>query len=234
MHTHDMNTHGTLYILATPIGNLGDITLRAIETFKKADMVLCEDTRVTGKLLSHLGIKKPMKSYTSHSSDKLHAEILESLKHEWNVVLVSDAGTPGISDPGMMLVKKVREEVPEASIVAIPGPSALVSALSISGISASEFTFLGFLPHKKGRETALRKIAEMEHPVVMYESTHRILKLLEELHKWIGTRNVGIAKEITKMHEGYFQGTPEELLSFFDAHKDKTKGEFVVIVDAKK
>lgn len=174
-----------------------------------------------------------MKSYTSHTSDKLHAEILESLKHEWNVVLVSDAGTPGISDPGMMLVKKVREEVPEASIVAIPGPSAFVSALSISGISASEFTFLGFLPHKKGRETALRKIAELEHPVVMYESTHRILKLLEELHKWIGDRHVGIAKEITKIHEGYYHGTPSELLDFFETHKDKTKGEFVVIVDSK-
>lgn len=228
-----MNTHGTLYILATPIGNLGDITLRAIETLKKADIVLCEDTRVTGKLLSHLGIKKPMKSYTSHSSEKLHFEIVESLKHEVNVVLVSDAGTPCISDPGVMLVKKVREEVPEASIVSIPGPSALVSALSISGISASEFTFLGFLPHKKGRETALRKIAETDHPVVMYESTHRIVKLLGELHKWAGDRKIGIAKEITKMYEDYFYGTPAELLLFFDEHPDKTKGEFVVIVDSK-
>ncbi len=228
-----MNTHGTLYVLATPIGNLGDITLRAIETLKKADIVLCEDTRVTGKLLSHLGIKKPMKSYTSHSSEKLHTEIVESLKHELNVVLVSDAGTPCISDPGVLLVRKVREEAPEVSIVAIPGPSALVSALSISGISASEFTFLGFLPHKKGRETALRNLAEIAHPVVMYESTHRIVKLLGELDKWVGNRKIGIAKEITKMHEGYFYGTPEELLSFFNDHKDKTKGEFVVIVDSK-
>ncbi len=229
-----MNTHGTLYILATPIGNLGDITLRAIETFKKADIVLCEDTRVTGKLLSHLGIKKPMKSYTSHSSEKLHSEIIESLKHEMNVVLVSDAGTPCISDPGVLLVKKIREEAPEVSIVAVPGASALVSALSISGISASEFTFLGFLPHKKGRETALRKIADTEHPVVLYESTHRILKLLGELVKWTGERKVGIAKEITKMHEGYFYNTPAELLVFFETHTDKTKGEFVVILDAKK
>ncbi len=228
-----MTTYGTLYILATPIGNLGDITLRAIETLKKADVVLCEDTRVTGKLLSHLGIKKPMKSYTSHSSDKLHNEVIESLKHEWNVVLVSDAGTPCISDPGVLLVKRVRNELPEASIVAIPGPSALVSALSISGISASEFTFLGFLPHKKGRETALKKIVEIEHPVVMYESTHRILKLLDELHKWVGDRNIGVAKEITKMHEGYFYGTALHLLEFFEKNKEKTKGEFVVIVDAK-
>lgn len=228
-----MTTYGTLYILATPIGNLGDITLRAIETFKKADVVLCEDTRVTGKLLSHIGIKKPMKSYTSHSSDKLHNEVIESLKHEWNVVLVSDAGTPCISDPGVLLVKRVRNELPEASIVAIPGPSALVSALSISGISASEFTFLGFLPHKKGRETALKKIVEIEHPVVMYESTHRILKLLDELHKWVGDRNIGVAKEITKMHEGYFYGTALHLLEIFEKNKEKTKGEFVVIVDAK-
>ena len=228
-----MNTYGTLYIVATPIGNLGDITLRAIETFKKADIVLCEDTRVTGKLLSHLGIKKPMKSYTSHSSEKLHAEIIESLKHELNVVLVSDAGTPCISDPGVLLVKKVHEEAPEVSVVAIPGPSALVSALSISGVSASEFTFLGFLPHKKGRETALRKIVEIEHPVVMYESTNRILKLLQELDKWIGDRKVGIAKELTKIHEGYYQGTAKELLLFLEKNKDKQKGEFVVIVDKK-
>lgn len=227
-----MTTFGTLYVLATPIGNLGDITLRAIEILKKADVVLCEDTRVTGKLLSHLEIKKPMKSYTSHSSDKLHNEIIESLRHEFNVVLVSDAGTPCISDPGVLLVRKVREELPGVSIVAIPGPSALISALSISGISASEFTFLGFLPHKKGRETALRRIAETNHPVVVYESTHRIVKLMNELDKWVENRKVGIAKEITKMHEGFFYGTPKELLSIFESEPAKTKGEFVVIIDS--
>lgn len=224
---------GTLYIVATPIGNLGDITLRAIETFKKADLVLCEDTRVTGKLLHHLGIKKPLKNYTSHTSEKLHEEIVESLNHEFNIVLVSDAGTPGISDPGVVLIRKIRDELPEATIVSVPGASAVIAALSISGFPSSEYTFLGFLPHKKGRETMFKRIMEVEHTVVLYESTHRILKLLVELQKWIGTRKVAIAKEITKMHERFIEGTPEEVKMSIEATPSLTKGEFVVLVGPK-
>lgn len=225
-----MESYGTLYLIATPIGNLGDITLRAIDTLKSVDLVLCEDTRVTGKLLNHLGIKKPMKSYTSHTSAKLHEEIVQSMKGEFRIALVSDAGTPCISDPGVVLVRKIRDEVPEANIVAIPGASALVSALSISGFSSSEFIFLGFLPNKKGRETALKKIASTESTVVLYESTHRILKLLGELTAHIGNRKIGIAKEITKMHERFIEGSSEEVAEVFAEDKSLTKGEFVVIV----
>ncbi len=222
---------GILYVVGTPIGNLGDITLRAVETLKKVDLVLCEDTRVTGKLLHHLGIKKPLKSYTSHASKKLHDEIVESLRHEFSVALVSDAGTPGISDPGMLLVRMIRDVAPEVEIVAVPGASALVSALSISGFSTADFRFMGFLPHKKGRLTALKQIAASEEVIVLYESTHRILKLLGELETHIGERTVGIAKEITKMHEKWMRGTPAELANEFKKNPQLVRGEFVVVIN---
>lgn len=217
-----------LYVIGTPIGNLGDITFRAIETLKSVDLILCEDTRVTQKLLNHYEIKKKTLSYHSRSGVAKLDKILELIK-ENDLALVSDAGTPTISDPGSILVDAVRKEGVE--VITIPGPSAVVSALSISGLPSSEFVFLGFLPHKKGRETLFREIKEMKRTVVFYESPHRIIKTLESL-KDVG-KEVVVAKELTKIHEEVIHGSAEEILEYFDANKDKIRGEFVVMVGKK-
>lgn len=220
-----------LSVVATPIGNLEDITLRALRILKEADMVLCEDTRVTKKLLSHYSITTPTLSYHAHSKltklDKI-VELLESGKH---VALVTDAGTPGVSDPGSVLVMHVREKIPDTKIEVIPGASALTTAISLSGFPIHEFLFLGFLPHKKGRSTLLREIAETKRTVVLYESTHRIVKLLSSLHEIMPVRRVLLARELTKLHEEVLAGTPDELLNIFKEHPVKTKGEFVVIIE---
>ena len=177
----------TLYIVGTPIGNLEDITLRALETLKTVDLILCEDTRVTGKLLNRHGINTPTLSYHAHSKLSRMNEVTALLKEGKNLALVSDAGTPGISDPGCELVKHIREECVEEiacgniKIESVPGPSAITAALSIAGVPCSDFTFLGFLPHKKGRETLFKKIAESERTVVFYESPHRMMKMLGSL-----------------------------------------------------
>ena len=171
---------GILSIVSTPIGNLGDITLRAIETLKNADAIFCEDTRVTAKLLQRYEISKPLVRCDEKMEEVAAKKAIELLEEGKRVALVSDAGTPGISDPGGRLVARVRRFAPETTIEAIPGPSALVAALSIAGLNSPEFTFLGFLPHKKGRQTALKEIAASERTVVLYESPHRILKLLKE------------------------------------------------------
>lgn len=217
-----------LYVIGTPIGNLGDITLRAIETLKSVDVVLCEDTRVTQKLLNHYEIKKKTLSYHSQSGMAKLDKILELLK-ENDLALVSDAGTPTISDPGSILVDAVRKEGVE--VITIPGPSAVVSALSISGLPSSEFVFLGFLPHKKGRQTLFKEIKEMKRTVVFYESPHRIIKTLESL-KDVG-KEVVVAKELTKIHEEVISGSAEEILEYFESNKDKIRGEFVVMVGKK-
>lgn len=226
----------TLYIVATPIGNLEDVTLRALRILKEVDVILCEDTRVTKKLLNHYDIATPTQSFNSHASDAKFQKIISELAEGKNVALVCDAGTPTISDPGSKLVEVVKGEarpegaLPNLQIVTIPGPSALTAALSISGIPSSEFTFLGFLPHKKGRETLFKEISEASRPYVFYESTHRILKALESLDQHAPEKTITIAKELTKIHESVLTGTAKELLELFDAHPDKTKGEFVVIV----
>lgn len=220
---------GTLSIVATPIGNLEDITLRALRTLKEADVIYAEDTRVISKLLARYEIKKPLQRLDAVTEAKKAGEVIERLEAGERVVFVSDAGTPGISDPGTRLVAHVREELPSAIIEAIPGASALTAALSIAGIDTSAFTFLGFLPHKKGRQTALRGLAESEIPVVLYESPHRILKLLEELEP-LGVSRVIVARELTKVHEEVVAGTREEVLGHFAAHPGTVRGEFVVIV----
>ncbi|MEZ4103512.1 MAG: 16S rRNA (cytidine(1402)-2'-O)-methyltransferase, partial [Candidatus Paceibacterota bacterium] len=169
-----------LYIICTPIGNLGDITLRALETLKSVDLVLCEDTRVTGKLLSHYGISVPTMSYHANSTIQKHDKIITLLSEGKSLALVSDAGTPAISDPGVMLIKEAREVLGEdLKVIPIPGASALVSAISVSGIPSPSFTFYGFLPHKKGRETLFKEISESSRTSVFYESPHRIEKTLE-------------------------------------------------------
>lgn len=229
---------GRLSIVATPIGNLEDITLRALRTFKECDVIYAEDTRVISKLLARYEIKKPLQRLDAATELKKAEEIIERLEAGENVVLVTDAGTPGISDPGARLVRHIRANMPVAKIEAIPGPSALTAALSIAGIDATEFTFLGFLPHKKGRQTALKKIAEMVrqdspqggHPVVLYESPHRILKLMAELAS-IQVKRVVIARELTKVHEEVLDGKPLELARMLE-EKGAVRGEFVVIVNS--
>lgn len=220
---------GTLSIVATPIGNLEDITLRALRTLKECDVIYAEDTRVISKLLARYEIQKPLQRLDAATEAKKADDVLARLEAGERVVYVSDAGTPGISDPGTRLVAQVRELAPEATIEAIPGASALTAALSIAGIDTTAFTFLGFLPHKKGRQTALGKLAESEIPVVVYESPHRILKLLEELEP-LEVSKVIIARELTKVHEEVVSGTVTEVQAHFNAHPDAVRGEFVVII----
>ncbi len=233
----------TLSIIATPIGNLEDVTLRALKTLAAADIILCEDTRMTKKLLDRHGIKKQTMSYHAHSKLSRVSEIISLLKEGKKVALVSDAGTPGISDPGSELVKKIRQELAneirngELKIEAIPGPSALAAALSIAGVPCADFTFLGFLPHKKGRETLFREIATSERTMVFYESPHRIMKTLESLEEHLNgnpdtvvPKKVTLCRELTKVFEEVVQGTPKEVKNYFEMHPDKVRGEFVVIV----
>ncbi len=219
---------GTLSIVATPIGNLEDITLRAIRTLKEADVIYAEDTRVISKLLAKYEIKKPLQRLDAATEDHKAKEIIERLEAGERVAYVSDAGTPGISDPGARLVARVRECAAEATIEAIPGPSALTAALSIAGLDDPSFTFLGFLPHKKGRQTALKEIAASERPVVVYESPHRILKLLAELAAH-GITQVSIGRELTKIHEEMLVGDPLDLSKRLE-EKGSVRGEFVVII----
>ena len=222
----------TLYIIGTPIGNLEDVTLRALRVLKEVDLILCEDTRVTSRLLSKYDIDTPKMSYHAQSKISKADKILDMLAEGKNLALVSDAGTPCISDPGVMLVAQVRERFGETvSIVPIPGPSALITALSAAGISVAEFTFLGFLPHKKGRETLFREIAASSRVMVFYESTHRIEKALESLEKFCGAgRQVIVARELTKIYEEFVRGTTAEVRAHFSKNQDRVRGEFVVIV----
>ncbi|MDO8521714.1 MAG: 16S rRNA (cytidine(1402)-2'-O)-methyltransferase [bacterium] len=230
--------NGTLSVVATPIGNLEDITLRALRTFKECDVIYAEDTRVISKLLARYEIKKPLQRLDAATELKKAEEISLRLEAGEKVVFVTDAGTPGISDPGARLVRHIRTSSEGGStsggngsgikIETIPGPSALTAALSVAGIDATEFTFLGFLPHKKGRQTALKKIAESEIPVVLYESPHRILKLMAELGS-IQVERVVIARELTKIYEEVLTGEPSELARVLE-EKGGARGEFVVII----
>ena len=222
---------GTLSIVATPIGNLEDITLRALRTLSECDVIYAEDTRIIAKLLARYEIKKPLKRLDAATEMKKADEIIAWLTAGERVALASDAGTPGISDPGARLVALVRAQLPAAKIEAIPGPSALTAALSVAGLDATAFTFLGFLPHKKGRQTALSKFAASEMPVILYESPHRILKLLKELEN---VSHIIIARELTKIYEEVISGTPEELQAHFRAHPDRVRGEFVIIIEPEK
>lgn len=219
------------YVVATPIGNMGDITLRAIETLKSVDLILCEDTRVTKKLLDKYNINKPTMSYHAQSKLSKTDKIISLLEEGKNIALVSDAGTPGISDPGAMLVSEIKTYFSDSvNMAPVPGATALISALSASGLPIHEFTFLGFLPHKKGRETLFKEIAQAKRTFAFYESPHRILKTLESLVKFCPDKKVCIAREITKIYEEFKTGTPAEILEYFTYNKEKQRGEFVVIV----
>ena len=219
------------YVVATPIGNMGDITFRAIETLKNVDLILCEDTRQTKKLLDKYNINKLTMSYHAKSKIEKIDKIFELLEEGKNLALVSDAGTPAISDPGAMLVSKIKTHFNDSvDVIPVPGASALVTALSASGLPTHEFTFLGFLPHKKGRETLFKEISQTKRTMVFYESPHRILKTLESLARFCPDKKVCIARELTKIYEEFKTGTPAEVLEYFLNNKEKQKGEFTVIV----
>lgn len=223
---------GTLFIIATPIGNLEDMTLRAIRIMREADVIFCEDTRMTAKLCMRHDIHAPLRRYDAHASEARHQEMLDRLVRGERIALVTDAGTPGISDPGFSIVSRVRAELPSVRIEAIPGPSALTAALSIAGISAASFLFLGFLPHKKGRQTLFRQIAESEHTVVFFESPHRLLKALVALSEHIEeNRRVAVVRELTKIHESVVRGSASEVRSHFENHPDEARGECVIVVE---
>jgi 16S rRNA (cytidine1402-2'-O)-methyltransferase len=225
---------GTLSVVATPIGNLGDVTLRALDILKTADAIACEDTRVTSKLLARFDIQKPLLVYHAQSGRLSATRILALLAEGKHIALVTDAGTPGISDPGSELVALVREKLAdEVRIDAIPGPSAVTAALSIAGVPTNEFTFLGFLPHKKGRQTVMKEIAAANRTYVFYESPHRIGKAMAELAEHLEPgREVVVLRELTKLFENVRRGTPADLLEHFKAGAKEARGEFVVVVPA--
>lgn len=219
------------YVVATPIGNMEDITLRAIETLKGVDLILCEDTRETKKILEKYNINRPTMSYHARSKLSKVDKIFELLEEGKNLALVSDAGTPGISDPGALLISKIKEKfLDEVQVIPIPGATALIAALSASGLPTHEFTFLGFLPHKKGRETLFKEIALAQRTMVFYESPYRILKTLESLQKFCPNKNICLAREITKIYEEFKTGSATELLEYLNKNKEKQRGEFTVIV----
>jgi 16S rRNA (cytidine1402-2'-O)-methyltransferase len=227
------NYMSILRIVATPIGNLEDITFRALRTLKESDFVLCEDTRVTQKLLNHYEIKTPTISYHQHSGDLKIDKIISLLREGKNLALVTDAGTPGISDPGGKLVSLVRTELGDQVLIeSVPGVSALGAAISISGAGFDRFLFLGFLPHKKGRQTMLREIIASDYPVVLYESKHRIVKLLEELEivREKSELTVMVARELTKMFESFYLGSAQSVLNEIKMKATNLKGEFVVLI----
>jgi 16S rRNA (cytidine1402-2'-O)-methyltransferase len=220
-----------LYIVATPIGNLEDITFRALKALNAVDFILCEDTRVTKNLLSHYKINKPLISFHQHSDVRKMREVRDLLADGKILAYVSDAGTPGISDPGGMLVEYIAKESPDIKIIPIPGASAVISALSVSGFPTDKFYFFGFPPHKKGRQKYWQKVAEAEETVVFYESKHRILKSLEELSQALPEAQVFVCRELTKMFETCYRGSIAEVLATLQ--KTAPRGEYVVAVRSK-
>lgn len=219
-----------LYIVSTPIGNLKDITLRALDILKEVDLILCEDTRVTKKLLNHYDIKTPVQSYHQHSSLGKINKIKDLLKQEKNLALVSDSGTPGISDPGNKLVNELMSDklMSSIEIIPVPGPSALTTIASISGFPMDKFIFMGFPPHKKGRNKFFREILEYKYPVILYESPYRIIKTLKELDSQVTgyELQVTIGRELTKKFETIYRGKIKNIIN-----QIKPKGEFVIVIN---
>ncbi len=220
-----------LFIVATPIGNLEDITLRALRVLKEVDTIVCEDTRKTGILLKHYEIfEKHLSSFHAQSSRTKAEEIISKIKEGKNIAYVSDAGTPGISDPGFVLIREAIKA--GIRIIPIPGVSALVTLVSVSGFPIDKFLFSGFLPHKKGRQTFIKSLESSSVSTIFYESVHRFPRLLKELSKHLGNeRKICVGRELTKMYEDVFRGTVGEALTYFTT--ENTKGEFVVLVGPK-
>jgi len=222
---------GKLFLVPTPVGNLEDITLRALKVLKEVDLILAEDTRQSIKLLNHYEISKPMVSFHQHNEHKALSGIIQQLESGKNMAVITDAGTPGISDPGFLIVREcLRKNIP---VECLPGATAFVPALVKSGIPCDSFCFEGFLPEKKGRQTELKKLAEEERTIVLYESPHRLLKTLEQLKEFFGEeRQISVSRELTKIFEETVNGTVNELIGHF---KLKTvKGEIVIVIAGKK
>jgi 16S rRNA (cytidine1402-2'-O)-methyltransferase len=221
---------GELVLVPTPIGNLEDITLRAINTFKNAELILAEDTRVTKKLLNHLEIQKNVQSFHIHNEHKVLNNVIAQISSNLLTVLVSDAGTPAISDPGFLLVRACIEN--NIKVSCLPGPTAFVPALVASGFPTDRFAFEGFLPHKKGRQTKLKQIAEEDRTIVLYESPHRLVKALEQIVEFMGEdKKVCVVREISKIYEEFKRGTASEVKTYYQNHPPK--GEIVIIIEGK-
>lgn len=219
----------TLYIVATPIGNLADLTERARQILAAVDIVACEDTRVTARLFQHYDITTPRLAYHQHSPERTVTALVERLRRGENIALVSDAGTPGVNDPGGQLVAAVVAQLGEmVTVVPIPGPSALMTALSISGFPADQFVCYGFIPHKKGRQQLMVIIARQPLTTVVYESTHRIMRALDELAAHLGDRPLVVARELTKQFETIYRGSAQQIAQQLTA--TSAKGEFVIVV----
>lgn len=221
-----------LYLVPTPIGNLEDITLRAIRILGEVDGILAEDTRNSGQLLKHLNISKPLYSHHAHNEHTGVPGVIKMLKEGKSLALISDAGTPGISDPGYLLVKACVDNGIE--VESLPGATAFVPALVNSGFPTDRFIYEGFLPHKKGRQTRWKALAEEERTIVLYESPHRLVKALEQIIEFISPeRQVMVGRELSKMHEQMVRGTATEVLAYFTAHPDKVRGEIVIVIAGK-
>lgn len=222
---------GILYVVPTPIGNLEDITLRAIRVLKEVDLIIAEDTRQSLKLLNHFEIKKTIQSYHMHNEHKVLQRYVDEILGGKNIALVSDAGTPAISDPGFLLVRECLKN--NIKVDCLPGATAFVPALVKSGLPADSFCFEGFLPEKKGRQTMLKKLCEEERTIILYESPHRLLKTLKQFIEYFGAeRLISVSRELTKTFEETVNGTIQEVLTHFE--NNIVKGEFVIVIDGKK
>ena len=219
-----------LFVVPTPIGNLGDITLRSIEVLKSVDLILAEDTRTSSKLLKHYDIDTPVESFHMHKEHKKLESIVNKLRTDFEIALISDAGTPGISDPGFLLVRECINN--EVEVECLPGPTAFVPALVSSGLPCDRFSFEGFLPVKKGRTKRLKELSTETKTMVFYESPHRILKTLNDLSNYFDVESqISVSRELTKLYEETFRGTIKESVEHFE--KNKTKGEFVIVLSPK-
>jgi len=221
--------NGKLYIVSTPIGNLKDITLRALETLEDVEFILCEDTRITSRILNHYNISKKLISFNAVSEKKKIPNVIERIKSGDNCALVSDAGTPAISDPGVRLISEAIKE--QIDVVPVPGTSAVIAALTISGLPTDSFIFEGFLPQKKGRQKKLKELAEEKRTLIIYESTYRIKKLVDELAEYLPDRYIVVCRELTKKFEETWRGYPNEIKEVID--EKISKGEFVIVVAPK-
>ena len=223
--------YGFLYIVPTPIGNLGDITLRALEVLKSVSLILAEDTRTSGKLLKHYDISTPLRSYHMHNEHRILTQLVTRIKAGETMALISDAGTPGISDPGFLLIRECLKEGIEVNC--LPGATALIPALVNSGFPTDRFVFEGFLPLKKGRQTRLKHLSEESRTLVFYESPHKILKTLGQFVEYFGgDRQISVSRELTKMYEETLRGTASEILAHFE--NNPPKGELVLVVEGQK
>jgi 16S rRNA (cytidine1402-2'-O)-methyltransferase len=223
------NSSGSLYIVATPIGNLEDITYRAVKILKEVDLIAAEDTRTTGRLLAHYGIQTNAISYHDHNKEQKTPGLVGNLQEGLSIAIVSDAGTPGISDPAFYLVREaVRADI---EIIPVPGPSASIAALVASGLPTDRWVFEGFLPRKKGRHTRLTELQTETRTLVIYESPYRVIKTLNDIQKYWGDRQVAVGREITKKFEEFVRGTCTEIIEYYNTHT--LKGEFVLVVQGK-